>query len=284
MSLELRRRLMSAQESSPIIIDARKGGVSGDAANDAIIMDKLYQAGLSNNNQYLTQREAERVLNMPSFQNTGISDFSALQYFINAALPSNAFERCTSLKTVVLPTTLKNLPIFCFRYSNLIELPYGLPNGLLSIDNQAFMGCTNIKLLSLPEGITRIGEYTFQQCTSLALTTLPNNIETIGTNAFIGCSKLKLTSLPESLTTLGERALRNCTNVALTTLPSKLKYIGPYALTLTKITDITILNTSEKIQGSTEMFDSGVTIRVPSDLLSAYQEDSNWNIYNLIGY
>lgn len=284
MSLELRRRLMSAQESSPIIIDARYGGVSGDAANDAIIMDKLYRAGLANNNQYLTQREAERVLNMPSFQNTGISNFSALQYFINAALPSNAFERCTSLKTVVLPTTLKNLPIFCFRYSNLIELPYGLPNGLLSIGNQAFMGCTNIKLLSLPEGITRIGEYTFQQCTSLALTTLPNNIETIGTNAFIGCSKLKLTSLPESLTTLGERALRNCTNVALTTLPSKLKYIGPYALTSTKITDIKILNTSEKIQGSTEMFNSGVTIRVPSDLLSAYQEDSNWNIYNLIGY
>lgn len=44
MSLELRRRLM-ATEPTDIIIDARKGGVSGDKANDAELMEVIYAQG-----------------------------------------------------------------------------------------------------------------------------------------------------------------------------------------------------------------------------------------------
>ena len=44
-----------------IIIDARKGGVSGDAANDAALMEVIYEQGWSKSPLYMTKREAKDV-------------------------------------------------------------------------------------------------------------------------------------------------------------------------------------------------------------------------------
>jgi hypothetical protein len=68
-------------------------------------------------------------------------------------------------------------------------------------------------ITSLPDGITSIGDYAFSGCTSLALTSLPSGITSIGNSAFSGCTSLALTSLPAGITSIGSRTFYNCTSL-----------------------------------------------------------------------
>ena len=64
------------------------------------------------------------------------------------------------------------------------------PEGITSIGNYAFNGCTNLALTSLPNGITSIGNSVFYNCSSLTSLRIGSNIQTIDSNAFSGCTKL----------------------------------------------------------------------------------------------
>ena len=156
--------------------------------------------------------------------------------------------------SIALPDTATNIangtssnPTF----KNFTELKLFSAEGLTSIGNQAFNGCTNLALTSLPAGITSIGSNAFYECTNLALTSLPEGltnindgvfgrtnialtslpagITSIGYIAFSGCINLALTSLPEGLTSIGARAFFLCSNLALTSLPEGLTFIGGMA-------------------------------------------------------
>ena len=64
------------------------------------------------------------------------------------------------------------------------------PEGITSIGNYAFNGCTNLALTSLPNGITSIGNSVFYNCSSLTSLRIGSKIQTIANNAFSGCTKL----------------------------------------------------------------------------------------------
>ena len=72
----------------------------------------------------------------------------------------------------------------------------------------------DIALTSLPDGLTSIGNGTFRGCTSLALTSLPDDLTIIGDCTFSGCTSLALTSLPDGLTSIGDRAFEGCISLA----------------------------------------------------------------------
>ena len=78
-------------------------------------------------------------------------------------LPANAFEGCTALLDVVLPTSLK------------------------SVGDKAFLGCNHLIHIGMPSGLQKIGSYTFQNCTSLTDIVIPRNVESIGDAAFSAC-------------------------------------------------------------------------------------------------
>ena len=63
-------------------------------------------------------------------------------------------------------------------------------NNLVSIDNDAFSGCTNLNTLSLPNSITSIESYAFYGCNSLNSITIPNSVDSISNYAFYGCNGL----------------------------------------------------------------------------------------------
>lgn len=107
--LNIRRRMMMAAEPTDIIIDARKGGVYGDASNDAALMEVIYAQWRSNSPKYMTMRESEKVKIMPygSFQsNLGITDFSAFNFFRVTGMADITFKNCTNLITIYFPPTL----------------------------------------------------------------------------------------------------------------------------------------------------------------------------------
>ena len=65
-----------------------------------------------------------------------------------------------------------------------------------------------VKEVIIPEGITTIEANAFEGCISLESITLPSSIKHIGPNAFAGCKELKEVVLPDSITDIdcwGER-------------------------------------------------------------------------------
>lgn len=54
----------------------------------------------------------------------------------------------------------------------------------------------------IPEGITSIEENAFEGCTNLTTVILPGSLKHIGRNAFVDCKSLKTTVLPESISAI----------------------------------------------------------------------------------
>ncbi len=62
---------------------------------------------------------------------------------------------------------------------------------VISIDYQAFYGCTSLTELTIGNSVTSIGACAFEGCTSLAEITIPDSVTSIGERAFSGCESLK---------------------------------------------------------------------------------------------
>ncbi len=65
------------------------------------------------------------------------------------------------------------------------------------------MGNVSPTSVTLPEGVRSIGEYAFDGCSSLASVTLPEGVRSIGAYAFVGCSSLTSITLPDSVNSIG---------------------------------------------------------------------------------
>lgn len=115
----------------------------------------------------------------------------------------NAFEDCTTLRSVTLPesvdTICRRAFCKCEGLSNMV-----LPNKLKKIEKYAFSACANLEDVHIPESVTQIGEGAFYNCRSLKEIAIPDGVKTIGNWAFEYCRSLKKVSLPKSLTKLGQ--------------------------------------------------------------------------------
>ena len=130
-----------------------------------------------------------------------------------------------------------------------------IEDGVSSVGETAFSGCTEMKSVTLPKSVTTIREGAFSSCTKLASVTLPADakLDTIGKDAFNGCAALTSISLPKSTTTIEDRAFSNCEALTSVTLPAdgKLQTIGNNAFGgCVKLKRITIPHSVTKIEGS----------------------------------
>ena len=65
-----------------------------------------------------------------------------------------------------------------------------LPDGLTSIGDYAFYGCSSLTGVTIPEGVIGINSHAFTGCSSLASVTIPSSILGIGDSAFDGCDQV----------------------------------------------------------------------------------------------
>lgn len=100
----------------------------------------------------------EVVKKFTDLENLDLSD-------LTGTLADNTFSGMSSLKTVVLPSTLE-----------------GLPEGF-------FSGCENLSSVEFPATVTAIGSQAFAGCRSLTAMSL-QGIRAIGSKAFNGCDRL----------------------------------------------------------------------------------------------
>lgn len=84
-----------------------------------------------------------------------------------------------------------------------------VPEGVVSIGEEAFMGCKGITSVVLPESVVFIRDRAFFDCYSLSSINLPSSLLEICDNAFDGCT-FETINLPESLTYIGNEAFKYC--------------------------------------------------------------------------
>jgi hypothetical protein len=146
------------------MIGVNRRRVMGGGAADEIIMTSVsnievlavcYAQGWCADANYMTKREAEAVTDIgTAFQsNTSITHFEELQYFSAlTSLVANAFNGCTALSSLVLPTSVTSLGSNCF-----VNCPFEE----LDLSSITFVGgfCFNTVGLTYPwlPSITRSG-------------------------------------------------------------------------------------------------------------------------------
>ena len=172
-------------------------------------------------------KEAEVISRVPMWFYTGDVVIPPTIIYENdeycvSSIGSGAFYKCPELTSVTIPSSVANIgkDIFseCTNLATIIvkeenpkydsrencnaiietasnKLLYGcksstIPDGVVSIENSAFSGCTGLTSAIIPNSVTSIGNAAFSGCTSLASINIPNSVTYLGNNAFESCSSL----------------------------------------------------------------------------------------------
>jgi hypothetical protein len=144
------------------------------------------------------------------------------------AIGNAAFQGCTSLTTISLPSTLTSIEDNAFWGSGLTSIT--IPSSVTSFGELVFNICSDLSSVVFATGspITTIPRYTFNGCSSLKSVTFPANVTTIGEAAFSSCASLISLTLPPKVTTLGNFCFYATSNMTTIVLDPSLTIISPY--------------------------------------------------------
>jgi hypothetical protein len=84
-----------------------------------------------------------------------------------------------------------------------------IPEGVTTVSNYAFYGCSDLLYVAIPDTVTYIGNSAFYGCSKLIEPVIPDGVTSIGSYAFFGCQNLKRVLIPDSVTRIGNSAFRN---------------------------------------------------------------------------
>ena len=90
----------------------------------------------------------------------------------------------------------------------------------------AFKDKTKITKVVVPENVVSIGVDAFLGCTNIEEISLPSSLRRIGRRAFVGLRYIKNINIPEGVETIGDTAFSNCVNLENISFPSTLKDLG----------------------------------------------------------
>ena len=173
----------------------------------------------------------------------GVSDFTTLRNIqslehldisrVNlSVLPTEAFLKCTNIKSVTLPNTLTAIGTQAFCGSSLVSI--SIPAGVKTIGNGTFNLCTSLQTVTFEKG-SQLKAFenssgwggVFQSCTSLTTIEIPASVETIGYNAFWFCTSLQTVTFEKGsqLKTIKGNAFANCTALTSIEIPASVETI-----------------------------------------------------------
>jgi uncharacterized protein YunC (DUF1805 family) len=115
-----------------------------------------------------------------------------------------AFDGCTNLTGIELPSTVTTVDDYAFRGTRFTSIDFSPCAGLTTIGNSAFASCGNLTTVDLANTqLQTIGDSAFSSCGSLTTVDLANTqLQTIGNSAFSSCGNLTTVDLSPVATTL----------------------------------------------------------------------------------
>ncbi len=157
-----------------------------------------------------------------------------------AFVSSEAFGGCTRLTAIQADAAN---PVYCSQdgvlfskekrvigiYPRGLQGEYAIPDGVTSIGDGAFSGCTGLTSVDIPESMMSIGFSAFYNCTSLTSVDIPDGVTSIGQQAFCGCTSLTSVTISDGVASIEHGAFNGCTSLASVDIPDGLTSIGDYA-------------------------------------------------------
>lgn len=125
--------------------------------------------------------------------------------------------KCTpnGQKTIIIPEGIKIIGRACFAVTNVEEVV--LPEGIETIDSDAFNFCTKLKKINFPETLKVISCGAFSGCSSLETVILPKVMKEINNYAFYTAG-IKHLTLPEKVSSVGIKVFAK-TDIETTDIP-----------------------------------------------------------------
>lgn len=169
-----------------------------------------------------------------------------------------AFASCTSLENINVDKdnnyySSENGVLFDKDKTKLVTYPIGkneteyiIPNGVTTIGNSAFEGCTSLTAITIPNGVYSIGIASFSGCVSLTDINIPDSVTYVGEYTFANCTSLK--KIPDGLKIISSNMFFCCTSLVNVIIPSGVTSIGSYAFSnCTSLTDVNIADSVKSI-------------------------------------
>lgn len=211
----------------------------------------ISEIGAGNFNKYLgtSLSFSESLVKISSGCFNDCPNLSELTFYEGLEeIGGSTFSGCSSLKNLVLPSTLKSMP-YCFQGGALENLEIGGENAVfassgeggtiynISAKNLVIRGGTiysnvfsgkNIETLTLNGTVKWNGTGQFATCSELRSISIGKGISSIPVSCFASCGLLNNVVIPDSVTEIGVNAFNGCTSLNSIKLSNKIKKIPDY--------------------------------------------------------
>ena len=130
-----------------------------------------------------------------------------------ATIGTDAFQGCSSLKSIELPATITSVPMNLLLGCSKLESVSFLGE-ITSIQQSAFNGCAALHNFTFPATLKTIAASAFYNSGLTGVIELPEGVTSVGTNAFAGANAITGIKLPSTLATIGNAAFGPIENLA----------------------------------------------------------------------
>lgn len=235
---------------------------------------------------------------------TGIGDCKDTDIYIPSyigkypvvAIAEDAFERCTSIKRVVIPKGIVEIGRSAFsECTNLEAITFS--NTVQKVDANAFYWCTKLKNVYISDltawckidfdspdaNPMRYAENLVLNGEPLTSLTIPDGVTELGSYAFTYCTNFSEIIIPYGVTHIGFGTFSNCSITSIT-IPDSVTIIDAVAFSDSGITSITIPDSVQKIEmGAFSGCINLTNVKLPSNLTDIEIDlfSECWNLTNI---
>lgn len=142
------------------------------------------------------------------------------------------------LKSITIPSTIVTIRENAFMGCESLE-EITIPDSVTFIGKSAFNGCKGLKSVVIGNGVTSLDKTMFGGCNMLRKITIGNGITSIGESVFKGCGSLNHVIFGGNVTKIGKEAFQGC-GLKEIIFPDSLKSIGAFAFQGCNLEELTI--------------------------------------------